>query len=113
MHKLLKILSKETVWLILDELSSRNLTPTDLSKKLDMSVANVDKFMDLLEEAGIVVKNKKIRKGPGRPFTEYALAKGQVFIVDFGSGKKTILPYNEKLSEDVNSLIKKYRGENI
>ena len=32
MHKILKIISKETVWLILEQLSQNNQTPTDLAK---------------------------------------------------------------------------------
>jgi len=113
MHKILKIISKETVWLILEQLSQNNQTPTDLAKNLDMSVANIDKFMDLLEEVGIVVKVKKLKKGPGRPFTVYGLANGPIFIVDFRNGRKCILPYDDKLAEEIKSLLERYNGENI
>ena len=113
MHKLLKIVSKETVWLILDELSHKNQTPTDIAKKLEMSGANIDKFLELLEEVGIVKKVRKIKKGPGRPFTEYGLGNGPIFIVDFSNGKKCVLQNNEELSKEINVIIKKYKGEQI
>ncbi len=113
MNKLIKILNKETAWLILDELRQKNQSPSDLAKKLDMSVANVDKFIEMLVDAEIVNKTKKIKKGPGRPFSEYGLAQGFILIVNFADGQKQVIPNTDKASEDIATLVKKHKGETL
>lgn len=113
MERILKTLGKDTAWLILEELSKGNTTPTDLAKKLDMSVANIDNFMSKLSDLGIVKKGKKIKKGRGRPFTEYILDKGPIFIIIPQIGKKISLEANDELIKELKELIKKNKGEYI
>lgn len=113
MERVLKTLGKDTVWLILEELSKGNATPTGLAKKFDMSVANVDNFMSRLMDLGIVKKVKKIKKGRGRPFTEYSLDSGPVFIIMPSIGKKASIDSNEGLLKEIKDIIKKNKGEYI
>lgn len=110
-ERILKVLGKETAWLILEHLGKGNATPTDLAKKLDMSVANIDNFMSKLADLGIVKKVKKIRKGRGRPFTEYSLDKAPIFIIIPSIGKKICLQGDNDIIEQIEELSKKYRGE--
>lgn len=112
-ERILKVLGKETAWLILEQLGKSNTTPTELAKTLDMSVANIDNFMSKLEDLGIVKKVKKIRKGRGRPFTEYSLDKAPVFIIVPSIGKKICLEGNEDVIKQVEELAKKNKGEQI
>ncbi len=113
MERVLKTLGKDTVWLILDELSKGNATPTELAKKFDMSVANIDNFMSRLMDLGIVKKTKKIKKGRGRPFTEYSLDQGPVFIIIPSIGKKVSLNASEEVLKEIKELVKKNKGEYI
>ena len=48
MKPVLRILNKETVWMILEELSKGPKTPTELAKKFDMSIANINNFISRL-----------------------------------------------------------------
>lgn len=112
-ERILKVLGKETAWLILEQLGRSNSTPSELAKKMDMSVANIDNFMSKLEDLGIVKKVKKIRKGRGRPFTEYSLDKAPVFIIIPSTGKKICLQGDDDVIKQVEELVKKNRGETL
>lgn len=112
-ERILKVLGKETAWLILEHLGKSNTTPTELAKKLDMSVANIDNFMSKLEDLGVVKKVKKIRKGRGRPFTEYSLDKAPVFIIIPSTGKRICLQGSEDIIKQVEELAKKNKGEKL
>ncbi|MBW2991588.1 transcriptional regulator [Candidatus Woesearchaeota archaeon] len=112
-ERILRVLGKDTVWLILEQLGKGNTTPTELAKKLDMSVANIDNFMSKLEDLGIVKKVKKIRKGRGRPFTEYSLDKAPVFIIIPSKGKKICLKGDEYVIKEVEELAKRNKGETL
>lgn len=113
MERVLKTFGKDTVWLILEELSKGNATPTDLAKKFDMSIANIDNFMSKLADLSIVKKTRKIKKGRGRPFTEYSLDKGPIFIIIPQIGKKISLEANDEVIKELKELIKKNKGEYI
>jgi len=108
-----KILTKDTVWLILEELSRGNRTPTEMAEKLDMSVANIDNFLARLEDKQIVKRVKKVRKGRGRPFTEYALDRCPVVVMIPAQGKKVLLELNNNDLEELNEFIRKNNGEMI
>ena len=112
-NNIAKILSKDTVWLILEELSRGNKTPTELAEKFQMSVANVDNFLARLEDKQIVRRVKKIKKGRGRPFTEYAIDKCPIIVMMPSLGKKVLLEVDQKIIDELNEFIRKNNGEQI
>ncbi len=111
MDRTLRVLSKDTAWMILEELGKGNKTPTELASKFDMSVANVDNFLSKLEDKRIVKRVKKIRKGRGRPFTEYALEeKGPIFILMPAEGKRYYIEGSEEAAKALADIVKKHKG---
>ena len=112
-NNIAKILSKDTVWLILEELARGNKTPTELAEKFQMSVANVDNFLARLEDKQIVKRTKKIKKGRGRPFTEYALDRCPVIVMIPSQGKKVLLELNDADLNELNEFVRKNNGEQI
>ena len=114
MDRILKVLGKDTAWMILEELGRGNRTPTELASKFDMSVANIDNFLSKLEDKRIVKRVKKIRKGRGRPFTEYALEeKGPIFILIPSKGKRYYIEGSEHAVKAVSEVVKKNKGGSI
>ena len=107
----MRVLGKETVWLILQELSKKNMTPTEMSEKFDMSIANINNFLAKLEEYQIVRRVKKIKGGRGRPFTEYSLDLGPIFILLPSVGKKIKIDYDAAVVKEIEELAKKHKGE--
>ncbi|MFH0978187.1 MAG: helix-turn-helix domain-containing protein [Candidatus Woesearchaeota archaeon] len=61
-------------WEILSHLSLGKLSPLELSRKLNTSMANVSQQLRLLEFAGIVKKEKVSAREAGKPRTLYFLA---------------------------------------
>lgn len=74
---------KKTNWAIVEELSKKDQTPTELAKKLNMSVANADHYLSILGKNSIVKKISRIKTNKkGRPFNLYSLDKGFIYIVE-------------------------------
>lgn len=113
MNPVLRILNNETVWMILEELSKSPKTPPDLAKRFDMSIANVNNFISRLFDLEVIKKVKKIRSGRGRPFTQYAMNKNQVFIIMPSQGKKYYIENGDIAINEIKEIIKRNKGELI
>lgn len=80
---LIKVLSSDTRVEILKELSEKQLTPTDLSKRLGKNKSTIVEHLQVLQDSGLVERNER----PGRKFIFYSLTE---------SGRGVASPVPEK-----------------
>lgn len=113
MDRTLKLLGKDTVWLILEELGKGNRTPTQLADKFRMSIANVNNFLEKLEDKRIVRRVKQIKGARGRPFTEYALDHAPVFVLIPSKGKRVMINDTDEVLNEIEKLKKDNNGEEV
>ncbi len=74
---------KKTNWKLIKKLSEKEQTPTELAKNLNMSIANVDHYLSILERNKIVKKISKVKTNKkGRPFNLYGLDKGFIYVIE-------------------------------
>ena len=71
----------EQKWNILQQLSKQELSPLQLAKLTNTSIANISQQLKLLEAAGLVSKHKIPNRERGKPRTLYALAGEQAYVV--------------------------------
>lgn len=69
-----------TKWRIIEELSKGNKTPTELAKKLKISLPSIHAQLTGLEKEKIIKKVGKI-KGKTRPYAEYSIEEGFVYFI--------------------------------
>ena len=62
-----------TKWDILTELSKKDLSPLQISKRLNTSIANISQQIRLLEAYGIVSRKKISASGAGKPRTIFSI----------------------------------------
>jgi predicted transcriptional regulator len=77
----------EGKWRLLQELSKKDQSASDLAKVLKTSVANINQQLKLLEAYGLIRKEKGIRTGKaGKPKSIYILKRNQQFLVSIKKG---------------------------
>jgi len=69
-----------TKWKIIEELSKKNLTPTELSKKLGITLPSLHTQLKELEQKELIKKSGEI-KGKTRPYAEYSLGEGFLYFI--------------------------------
>lgn len=70
----------KTKWKIIKELSIENKTPTELTKKLKITLPSLHIQLKELEKEDLIKKVDEI-KGKTRPFTKYSIDKGFIYLV--------------------------------
>jgi len=70
----------KTKWKIIEELSEGNKTPTELAKKLKMSLPSIYVQLMSLEQEKLVKKVGEI-KGKTRPYAEYSIGNGFIYFM--------------------------------
>jgi predicted transcriptional regulator len=84
----------DTRWEILDQISREINSPKEISIKINQSLANVVKQVQLLEATGIINKTNQKEKGkPGKPKNYYEIGKeflNLTLIRKYGCQKKTL-----------------------
>lgn len=79
--KLIKAISSEIKWNIIEMLSEKDRTVSELAKQVKTSLSNVSQQLSELEALGLV-KKIGVEKGKRRPFLKYSLGKGFVFFAE-------------------------------
>ena len=70
----------KTRWSILKELSNGDRTPSQLSKKLKITMPSVHSQLRILEKEKMTMRKGKV-KGKTRPYTEYSIGDGFICLV--------------------------------
>ena len=87
-------------WEIIELLAKEKLSPLELAKNLNTTIANISSQLRLLQTAGLVKREKTGAAGAGKPRTLFSLSKDFVFITvfskDFAKKKLLILKKEQK-----------------
>ena len=95
-----------TKWDIIELLSKQELSPTEIAKKLNTTIANISQQLRLLQTAGLVKKQRTQTAKPGKPRVLFSIAEDYCFIMLFskGSAKKKLLkmtPEQKKILQNI------------
>jgi len=95
-------------WEIIELLSKEKLSPTELAKKLNTTVANISSQLRLLQTAGLVKREKTGASGAGKPRTSFSLSDDFSFVITFSKGfaKKKLLKINQEQREVLKKWLK-------
>lgn len=87
-----------TQWRIIQELSKKDRTPSELAEKLKFSLPSIHVQLKELERNKLISKTER-KEGKTRPFTEYSLGKGFIYFIKAlpGETEKKFLEINEEL----------------
>ena len=96
-------------WEIIELLSKENLSPMELAKKLNTSIANISSQLRLLQTAGLVNRKKTGAAGAGKPRTLFSISDDFCFISVFSKdfAKKKLL----RLKKEQKEILKKWLKE--
>jgi predicted ArsR family transcriptional regulator len=87
-------------WEIIELLAQKKLSPIELAKSLNTTIANISSQLRLLQTAGLVKREKTGAAGAGKPRTLFSLSKDfgfiTVFSKDFAQKKLLILKKEQK-----------------
>lgn len=74
------LILNKTKWSIVKELSKGNKTPTELAKKLKMTLPSIHAQLKGLEQERLIKKVGEV-KGKTRPYAEYSIGEGFVYFI--------------------------------
>ena len=104
----LETLLTGTKWEILELLASKPLSPLELAKKLNTTIANISQQLRLLQTAGLVKKQRTGSAKPGKPRMLFSLSNNYAFITVLSKGfaKKKLIKLSQKQKEALKQLIR-------
>ncbi|TRZ54680.1 ArsR family transcriptional regulator [archaeon] len=79
--KILKSISSESKWKIIESLAKKEMSATELAKHFRTSLSNISQQISELESLNMI-KKAGIKKGARRPFVKYSLDKGFIFFAE-------------------------------
>ncbi len=96
-------------WEIIELLAKNSLSPTELAKRLNTTIANISMQLRLLQTADLVKKEKTRAAGAGKPRTLFSLSDDFGFIIVFSKDftKKKLL----RLKKEQKEVLKKWLKE--
>lgn len=76
------LLISESKWKLLEELSKKEQTPTELAEKFKTTIANISQQLKLLEAYNVVKKEREQgMNNPGKPKTIYSINRNINYII--------------------------------
>lgn len=98
-----------TKWKILELLSVKPHSPTELANKIKTSTANISQQLRLLEAYDLVKKQQVEKISPVKPRFYYELVSDYALIIMFskGSAVKKLIKINEQQKNQIEKLVKK------
>ena len=104
----LETLLTGTKWEIIEILSTRPSSPSELAKNLQTTIANISQQLRLLQTAGLVKKQRTGSAKPGKPRMLFSLSDNYAFITVLSKGfaKKKLIKISQKQKEVLKQLIK-------
>lgn len=88
----------KTKWNIIKELSQGDKTPTELSKRLKLSLPSIHEQLKALEQKNLIEKKGQV-KGKTRPYAEYSIGNGFIYFMKVlpKETEQRFLPIDENL----------------
>ena len=95
-------------WEIIELLAKDSISPTDLAKRLNTTIANISMQLRLLQTAGLVKREKTRAAGAGKPRTLFSLSDDYGFIIVFSKdfAKKKLLRLTKEQKEKLRKWLK-------
>ncbi len=95
-------------WEIIELLAKNSISPTELAKRLNTTIANISMQLRLLQTAGLVKKEKTRAAGAGKPRTLFSLSDDFGFIIVFSKdfAKKKLLRLAKEQKEQLKKWLK-------
>lgn len=95
-----------TKWDIIKALSKESLSPLELSKLLNTTIANISQQLRLLQAANLIKKQKTGQAKAGKPRTLFSLSEDYAFIAVFSKGfaEKKLVKITEKNKQLIKGL---------
>jgi len=75
-----------TKWEILKLLAEKKLSPLEIAKKLNTTIANISQQIRLLQTAGLVKKEKTSAVKAGKPRTLFSISHDYAMVIVFSDG---------------------------
>ena len=96
-----------TKWEIIELLAKKSLSPSDLSSKLNTTIANISQQLRLLETAGLVNKQRTGSGKPGKPRVLFSIADDYCLIMLFTKGfaKKKLVRVSKEQKKVIQNII--------
>ena len=93
----------EKQWKVIKALARNDQTPTELARKLNISLQAADFDLKKLEKMNLI-KKTKLKKGKTRPFTVYSIGEGFVYFMEAvpGIATRRFIPVDENLKIHLN-----------
>ena len=81
-------------WSMIELLSEKSQSPTELAAKTGTSLANISQQLRLLEIAGLVKKERRGSKEKGKPHMLFSIASDSAYLVSIcgGFSEKKLIP---------------------
>ena len=88
-------------WEIIELLSIKPSSPSEISEKLETTIANISQQLRLLETAGLINKKRTHSAKPGKPRMLFSLSDDFAFITIIAKGKaqKKLIKISQKQKE--------------
>ena len=98
-----------TKWKIIELLSQRPHSPTEMAKKIKTTTPNISQQLRLLEAYNLVKKKQVEKISPVKPRIYYELVSDYALIIMFSKGIaiKKLMKINEQQKNQIEKLIKK------
>ncbi len=95
-------------WEIIELLAKEKLSPIELAKRLNTTVANISGQLRLLQTAGLVKKEKTGSAGAGKPRVLFSLSEDYGFVIVFSKdfAKKKLLRLTKEQKEQLKRWLK-------
>lgn len=104
----LETLLTGTKWEIIELLAKESLSPLELAKRLNTTIANISQQSRLLQTAGLIKKQKTFTQKPGKPRTLFSLSDDFGFIIIFSKNfaQKKLVKLTEKQKQILKQMLK-------
>ena len=104
----LETLLTSTKWDILEMIAKKPMSPIELSKILNTTIANISQQLRLLQTAGLIKKQKTGTALPGKPRFLFSISDNYAFITVLSKGfaKKKLIKISQKQKDVLKHLIK-------
>jgi len=106
----LETLLTGTKWEIIEHLSKKPLSPSELAERLNTTIANISQQLRLLQTAGLIKKKRTGSGKPGKPRMLFSLAEDYAFITIFSKGyaKKKLIKISNKQKQSLKQILREH-----
>lgn len=97
-----------TKWEILRLIAKEKLSPSEIAKRLNTTIANISQQIRLLQTAGLVTKERTSAVKAGKPRTLFSIAQDYALVIMFSDGfaEKKLIRLTKEQKNQMRGLLK-------